>query len=126
MRIDDAPARPTIIADAAALRRTASHRLGRSCLAIALGLVVALGGAARANPLTEAPGTRERLDEAGPAEAETRNPSATAIIRSLAPFADGIRDLPPARRRGRSAQTTAAFRPRRSGPYGRSHGVLRL
>ncbi len=87
MRIDDAPARPTIIADAA-LWRTVRRSLGRSCLALALGLVVALGGAPRANPLTEAPGGPYRLDEAGPAEAETRNPSATAIIRSLAPFAD--------------------------------------
>jgi OOP family OmpA-OmpF porin len=94
MRIDDAPGRPTITADAA-LRLTAKRRLGRSCLAMALGLVVALGGAARANPLTEAPGARERPDEAGTAEAETRNPSATAIIRSLAPFADGNPGLPP-------------------------------
>ncbi|MGF3023107.1 OmpA family protein [Methylobacterium aquaticum] len=94
MRIDDAPGRPTITADAA-LRLTAKRRLGRSCLAMALGLVVALGGAARANPLTEAPGARERPDEAGPAEAETRNPSATAIIRSLAPFADGNPGRPP-------------------------------
>ncbi|QRE74902.1 OmpA family protein [Methylobacterium aquaticum] len=94
MRIDDAPARPTVNGDAA-LRRTARRRLGRSCLALALGLVVALGGAARANPLTEAPGGRERLDEAGPAEAESRNPPATAIIRSLAPFADGNPGLAP-------------------------------
>ncbi|UHC19597.1 OmpA family protein [Methylobacterium currus] len=91
-RIDAGPARPAV-PEESALRRTAKRRLGRSCLALALGLVVALNSAARANPLTEAPGRAERLDEAGPAqapaEAQVRNPSATAIIRSLAPFADG-------------------------------------
>ena len=53
-----------------------------------------MSGAARANPLTEAPGLPERRDEAGPAEADIRNPSATAIIRSLAPFVDGNPGLP--------------------------------
>ncbi|KMO41307.1 flagellar motor protein MotB [Methylobacterium variabile] len=84
------------------MRRTVRRRLGRSCLALALGLVVALGGAARANPLTEAPGVRPAQDatdraagEAGrQAEADARNPSATAIIRSLAPFADGNPGVP--------------------------------
>ncbi|TGE01991.1 OmpA family protein [Methylobacterium nonmethylotrophicum] len=88
MRIDGAPARPAVT-PSAAIRRTARRRLGRSCLAVAVGLVVALTGAARANPLTAVPGAGERPDEAGPAEADIRSPSATAIIRSLAPFADG-------------------------------------
>jgi OOP family OmpA-OmpF porin len=99
-RIDAGPARPAV-PEESALRRTAKRRLGRSCLALAVGLVVAFGGAAKANPatanpLTEAPGQADRRDEAGPAEAEMRNPSATAIIRSLAPFADG-NPGPPAR-----------------------------
>ncbi|MET7241833.1 OmpA family protein [Methylobacterium sp. EM32] len=92
-RIDARPARPAA-PEESALRRTAQRRLGRSCLALLVGLAAALSGTARANPLTEAPGLPERADEAGPAEAQARNPSATAIIRSLAPFADGNPGLP--------------------------------
>ncbi|AWN47599.1 flagellar motor protein MotB [Methylobacterium terrae] len=88
LRIDEAPARPAG-PDGTAIRRSARRRLGRSCLALVVGLVVAVSGAARANPLTETPGMAERPEESGPAEAQVRNPSATAIIRSLAPFADG-------------------------------------
>ncbi|RVU12547.1 OmpA family protein [Methylobacterium oryzihabitans] len=84
------------------LRGAARGRLRRSCLALAAGLVLALAGPARSNPLTEAPGVRpadarpadarpvDAPDEAAErAEAGASNPSATAIIRSLAPFADG-------------------------------------
>ncbi|WP_232629920.1 OmpA family protein [Methylobacterium sp. Leaf118] len=62
-------------------------------------LALALAGPARANPLTEVPGARETAPEADTppprdeaaerAEAGAANPSANAIIRSLAPFADG-------------------------------------
>ncbi|MDP4022883.1 OmpA family protein [Methylobacterium sp. NEAU 140] len=59
---------------------------------------------ARANPLTEVPGRpaapaaeapppRDAAEEAGEARAE--NPSATAILRALAPFADGNPGAPP-------------------------------
>ncbi|MFC5553720.1 OmpA family protein [Methylobacterium iners] len=75
-------------------------------LRFALGLSLVLTGAAaaQANPLTEVPGRRAPevpAEEAAPprppardeaaerAEAGVTNPSATAIIRSLAPFADG-------------------------------------
>lgn len=90
-----APPRP-VGHPADGLRRAARGRLGRSCLLFALGLATALGPAARANPLTEVPGRPAIPEQAGPrdaaaerAEAEARNPAATAIIRSLAPFADG-------------------------------------
>ena len=67
-------------------------------LLLAAGLALALAPA-RANPLTEVPGTRRpaaeaeappaRDEAAERAEAGAVNPSANAIIRSLAPFADG-------------------------------------
>ncbi|WP_407529202.1 OmpA family protein [Methylobacterium oryzisoli] len=68
----------------------------RACLLLGLSLVLPLAGA-RANPLTEAPGLGRPETAAPPArdeaveaaEAGATNPSATAIIRSLAPFADG-------------------------------------
>ncbi|WP_342152865.1 OmpA family protein [Methylorubrum sp. SB2] len=71
--------------------------LCRAGSASAACLAVALAGQAFANPLTEVPGARPAEIEAPPprdeaaerAEAGTANPSATAIIRSLAPFADG-------------------------------------
>lgn len=74
----------------------------RASLMLAAGLVLALAVPAQANPLTEVPGSRPPTPEEAPpprdevaerAEAETEaravNPNATAIIRSLAPFADG-------------------------------------
>ncbi|MEH3143813.1 MAG: OmpA family protein [Methylobacterium frigidaeris] len=79
-------------------RRAARARLQRCWLVSALGLALALAGAAAsANPLTEAPGARAveadgpapRDEAAERAEAGATNPGATAIIRSLAPFADG-------------------------------------
>ena len=81
------------------LPRAARTRLGRSGLLLAIGLALVVP--ARANPLTEVPGARAaQLDAAAPPpdpvadraqaeEARATNPSATAIIRSLAPFADG-------------------------------------
>ena len=80
----------------------ATARLSRLAPMLAMGAVLALAPA-RANPLTEVPGTRppaaegEAGTEAPPprdeaaerAEAGAVNPSANAIIRSLAPFADG-------------------------------------
>ncbi|WP_082515157.1 OmpA family protein [Methylobacterium sp. Leaf112] len=96
MRIDDAPARhlePVRLTETAALDRAARALCGRSGLILALTLATLLGQAARANPLTEVPGARP---DAAPrdgvserAEGAVRNPDATAIIRSLAPFADG-------------------------------------
>ncbi|MGE8130242.1 OmpA family protein [Methylobacterium sp. NPDC080182] len=83
------------------LPRAARARLGRSGLLLAVGLALALAAPARANPLTEVPGARAaQPDEAPPPrdpaaeraeaeEARAANPGATAIIRSLAPFADG-------------------------------------
>lgn len=70
----------------------------------AAGLAVLLAGPARANPLTETPGTRPAEAEAPPprdeaderAEAAAANPNANAIIRSLAPFADGNPGAPAA------------------------------
>ncbi|MEE7505980.1 OmpA family protein [Methylobacterium mesophilicum] len=82
------------------LPRAARVRLRRSGLLLAVGLALALVAPARANPLTEVPGPRPAQPDAAapprdPAaeraeaeEARTANPSATAIIRSLAPFAD--------------------------------------
>ena len=83
-----------------ALHRAAQGHLGRSSLVLALALAVTLVTPARANPLTEVPGARPASEEAPPPrdaealrgeaeEARAANPSATAIIRSLAPFADG-------------------------------------
>ncbi|KQP40082.1 flagellar motor protein MotB [Methylobacterium sp. Leaf104] len=74
--------------------RAAQTRIGRSGLILALGLAAMLAQAARANPLTEVPGVRPEVpvsrDEATErSEGQARNPDATAIIRSLAPFADG-------------------------------------
>ncbi|MEN3210438.1 OmpA family protein [Methylorubrum populi] len=80
----------------------ATGRLSRLAPMLAMGAVLALAPA-RANPLIEVPGTRppaaegEAGTEAPPprdeaaerAEAGAVNPSANAIIRSLAPFADG-------------------------------------
>lgn len=68
---------------------------------LAIGLALVLGAPAWANPLTEVPGARPPAPEEAPPprdeaaeraeadEARAVNPSATAIIRSLAPFADG-------------------------------------
>ncbi|KQT59682.1 flagellar motor protein MotB [Methylobacterium sp. Leaf456] len=71
--------------------------MGRAAPILAACLAVALAGQARANPLTEVPGARPVEAEAPPprdeaaerVEAGAANPSAPAIIRSLAPFADG-------------------------------------
>ncbi|MCJ2046682.1 OmpA family protein [Methylobacterium sp. J-078] len=100
MRIDEVPARGPVPSDIArstgtvAFGRAARTRLGRSGLLLALGLAAMLAQAARANPLTEVPGARPDIagsgdDLAERAEGRARNPDATAIIRSLAPFADG-------------------------------------
>lgn len=73
------------------------RRMGRAAPILAACLAVALAGPIHANPLIEVPGTRPVEAEAPPprdeaadrVEAGAANPSATAIIRSLAPFADG-------------------------------------
>lgn len=82
--------------------------LGRAGSAVAACLAVLLAGQALANPLTQVPGNgpgaRPAEAEAPPprdevlerAEAGAANPSATAIIRSLAPFADGNPGAPAA------------------------------
>ncbi|MBB2963106.1 OmpA family protein [Methylobacterium sp. R2-1] len=77
---------------------TAAARHPRFGLMLVAGIVLALAPA-RANPLTEVPGARTPAAEADAppardeaterAEAGAVNPSANAIIRSLAPFADG-------------------------------------
>ncbi|GAB6844042.1 hypothetical protein JCM2811A_30440 [Methylorubrum rhodinum] len=113
MRSVDALVRNT----APARRRAAKggHRpaaFSRAGSAVAACLAVLLAGQALANPLTQVPGkgpgngpgVRPAEAEAPPprdevlerAEAGAANPSATAIIRSLAPFADGNPGAPAA------------------------------
>lgn len=95
--------------------------------AIGAGLAGTSPASAQTNPLTSGPGLAapsapaERAEEA--AEAQATNPSATAIIRSLAPFADGnprggpgrdVRDVGEGPRRlrvdyGRSVDLTVFF-----------------
>lgn len=103
MRIQDAPREGAVYRPAdgqGAPRRAAQARLGRSGLVLAAGLALTLAAPARANPLTEVPGARAAPEEAPPPrdaeaaraeaeEARAANPSANAIIRALAPFADG-------------------------------------
>lgn len=106
MRSVDAFARDIAPVRQAAGGGRAPHRLARmvrSGPGLAACLALALAGPARANPLTEVPGhgsgvrPAEAETEALPprdaaaerAEAGAANPSANAIIRSLAPFADG-------------------------------------
>ncbi len=95
MRIQDEPRRGVARRTAAAQPRP--HRSG---LVLAAGLALTLVAPAEANPLTEVPGARVAPEEVPPprdaeaerAEAEEAravNPGANAIIRSLAPFADG-------------------------------------
>ncbi|GJE01918.1 OmpA family protein [Methylobacterium isbiliense] len=81
--------------DGAAARGRAARIGLLKGLGLGVSLTLALGGA-HANPLTEAPGLRApetgapaRDEAAEAAEARAANPSATAIIRALAPFADG-------------------------------------
>ncbi|MBB3900952.1 OmpA family protein [Methylobacterium brachythecii] len=105
MRTQDQPSRR-------ALRAAAPLPVGKRIgLILAAGLALAPISPVRANPLTEVPGARPApaapaapAEEAAPprneaaerAEAAAINPSATAIIRSLAPFADGNPGAPPA------------------------------
>jgi outer membrane protein OmpA-like peptidoglycan-associated protein len=77
--------------------RTARAALaGLACLA---GLLVPIPTGAQGNPLTEPPPRGADVPAEGErAEAQVTNPSATAIIRSLAPFADGNPNAPAPRR----------------------------
>lgn len=111
MRTRNAPSpRPA----AAAIPSRAATRLAHLGMVLAASLALAPAGPALSNPLTEVPGARPapsevprarpapveepppRDEAAERAEAEAANPSATAIIRSLAPFADGNPGAPPA------------------------------
>lgn len=65
-----------------------SPRRARWALSLAATLAGALPAAAQGNPLTETPSQPPSQVLKAPAD-EAPNPSATAIIRSLAPFADG-------------------------------------